>query len=99
MRPFRLFKKPNNEECDKLLWLTRYLYSIGTNIRPKTIQERLFPAKVATIPAIEITSDGAVICGYQNIINYYSRELAIESLELKVEEFKKNNPDYRITDS
>lgn len=98
MRPFRLFKKHDNEDCDKLLWVTRYLYSIGINVRPKTVQERLFPAKVTSIPAIELTSDGSVICGYQNIVGYYSRELSIESLESKVEEFKKNNPDYRISD-
>ena len=98
MRPFRLFKKHNNEDCEKLLWVTRYLYSISINVRPKSIHERLFPAKVTEIPAIELSSDGPVICGYQNIVSYYSRELELDDLEDKVNKFQKNNPNYRISD-
>ena len=97
MRPFKLFKKHDNNDCEKLLWVTRYLYSIGTNVRPKLIQERLFPAKVVEVPAIELSTDGPVICGYKNILNYYSRELEINDLAERVSVFQKENPDYRIS--
>jgi hypothetical protein len=99
MRPFRLYKAHSNPDCGKLLWVTRYLYSIDINVRPKSVQERLFPAKVAKIPAIELSADGAVISGYDNIIDYYERELEIDSLRQKVEQFKNENPGYRISDN
>lgn len=97
MRPFKLFKKQGCKDSAELLWVTRYLYSIGVNVRPREMQERLFPAKVVSTPAIELTPDGPVVCGYQNILNYYAREFGVESLENKVKEFKKNNPEYRIS--
>lgn len=98
MRPHKLYLKTTEKENnDSLLWITRYLYFTGINIRPRNIQERLFPAKIAETPAIEITPNGSLICGLDDIIEHYSRELQIKELREKSEEFKKNKPDYRIT--
>lgn len=98
MRPHKLYlKSTDKENNDTLLWITRYLYSTGVNIRPRNIQERLFPAKILETPAIELTNGGPVICGLDDVIEHYSRELQIKELKEKAVEFKKNNPDFRIT--
>jgi hypothetical protein len=98
MRPYKLYKKQQEVNTnDILLWVTRYLYFNDINVRPRSIQERLFPAKVVETPAIELTPNGPVICGLSDIIEYYSRELQIDNLQEKTKEFKKNNPEYKIS--
>jgi hypothetical protein len=98
MRPYKLYKKQQEvTDNNVLLWITRYLYSNDINVRPRSVQERLFPAKVVETPAIELTANGPVICGLSDIIEYYSRELQIDNLQTKSEDFKKNNPKYKIT--
>lgn len=95
MRPHKLYRRPDEEANASLLWITHYLYSIGVNVRPRNTQERLFPAKVVETPAIELTVGGPTICGLEDIIDYYSRELQIKDLISKAEEFKKNNPQFK----
>jgi len=70
---------------------------LGINVRPRNIQQRLFPANVINLPAIMINPHGVIICGLEQIVSYYEDELQLSNLLKLSKEFRQNNPNYRIT--
>lgn len=94
-----LYKIHENEDCEKFLWIVRYFYKIhGIDIRPLNIFERLFPDEIRdTVPSIRIYN--RYLIGLDKIVDFYERVFNIQNLLEKSGEFRKNNAEYRITDS
>lgn len=97
-KPITLYKVHGDPNCDKLLNLSRYLFSEKIDTRPLSVVEREFPAFVTNLPTI-VFINGYRVSGYKEIVKHYERMLSIDDLENKSEKFTKNNPDYRITDN
>lgn len=93
-----LFKVHEDEDCEKFLWMVRYLYcKYGIDIRPLSIKERLFPTDINNIiPSIVIFN--TYIIGLASIVDLYERTFNISNLLDRSENFRKKNPEYRITD-
>ena len=95
MKPDILYKIHDNDDCDKLQNIVRYLYAMDiADIRPKTIIERNFPLNITQLPTIHIF--GFTIFGLQNITSYYEKLLNQTNLLVKSTEFANLNPNYRI---
>lgn len=94
MEVIKLFKVHENDDCEKLLAITRYLHSLGHNVRPKYVQERMFPPNTV-LPTI-ILSDGTILQGIDCIIEKYESVFGVYDLCRKAEDFIKVNPKYRI---
>ena len=86
-----LFKDNYNTDCNKLLYLVRYLKKEkGIDIRPKFIIGRHFPEYVEGIlPSLLI--DGNLYKGLNDIIMYYENKLHLRDLMVHSEQFRINN--------
>lgn len=88
-----LYKQHENPDCDQLLKVVRYLYSIGYDTMPSLIIERNFPSHITVLPTIIIGQNYYV--GIDNIVKYYEQTLKIDDLVNKANIFAQNNPNYR----
>ncbi len=98
MQPSILYKIHGTPDCDALQNITRYLYSIGYDMRPKTIIERLFPQNINVLPTL-ILNNNASLVGLNSIVNYYEQSLNVNNLLQKSIRFRQLNPNYKITES
>ena len=98
MKPSILYKQHDNDNCDTLQSIVRYMYAnqIG-DIRPSSIVERCMPASISVLPTISF-ENGYKLEGLDAIVNYYEKVTKIANLVDKTNNFAKLNPDYRITD-
>ena len=94
-----LYKIHENEECDILQSIVRYLYAATvTDIRPTSIIERNFPLNINVLPTI-VFVNGTVLEGLDKIIKYYELVTGVSNLKEKAITFNELNPDYRINDN
>lgn len=96
MNPIILYKVHEDQDCDKLLNITRYLHVLGVDIRPQMVIEKCFPSNITTLPTIYL--NGKLFEGLPNILAFYQNKLQINNLLDKAIQFDKLNPYYRITD-
>ncbi len=98
MKPSILYKQHDNDDCDTLQVIVRYMYAnqIG-DIRSDSIVERCMPANISVLPTI-CFKNGRTLEGLDAIVNYYESLTKITNLVEKANTFVKLNPDYRITD-
>lgn len=98
MKPTILYKVHENNDCDVLQSIVRYMYAtkIG-DIRPISIIERSMPLNIKILPTI-VFSNGYMLEGLNNIAKYYEMTTNISNLIEKANKFVQLNPDYRITD-
>ena len=97
IKPIALYKTHENPNCEKLLNLSRYLYSKNIDVRPMSVIEKNFPQFITSLPTI-VFFNGYKICGYSLIVEHYEKLLSKKNLSEKAEKFIKLNPNYRITD-
>ena len=97
MKPQILYKINGSVETNQLLNIVRYLYTQGYDIRADVIIEREIPSSiVGNCPAL-VLSDGSLLQGLKQIIEYYSEKTKITHLFENSQLFDELNPDYRIT--
>jgi len=97
MRPILLYKIHGQSDCDALQNITRYLYSLDIDMRPKTIIERHFPEDITILPTL-VLENNVFLEGLDSIINYYEQHFNINNLLLRSNRFKDLNPNYKITE-
>ena len=97
LKPIKLFKIDDNEDCEKLLNLTRYLYSEGYDITPHSVIERNFPKTITKIPTA-ILRNNFFLFGYEDFISYYESILSTYNLDGKAKKFVELNNNYLIND-
>jgi hypothetical protein len=96
MTKYILFKKP--EQYDTL-YIVQYLYSLGTNLQPVSCIEHnhnAFNKNVEQIPTIYNIDNNTYHHGINEVINFYEKQTGIEKILQKSNEFKQQNPNYRI---
>ena len=93
-----MYKVHDNEDCEDLLNLTRYLYYKGIDIRPLNVQEREFPTNVVNNLPVVILMGKMIIYGLDKIVLYYEKTLKMNNLLEDSKAFNEKNPNYRITD-
>ncbi len=87
MRSSTLYKTHENEDCDTLQSLVRYLYAANLgDIRPITIIERSMPTNITQLPTI-ILKNGTKIEGIADIITYYENLTKTTNLLAKAKKF------------
>ena len=99
MKPSILYKTHENDDCDTLQSIVRYMYAIKIgDIRPLSIIERNMPLNIKVLPTI-VFYNGYTIEGLNNIVKYY--EMSTNTLNLidKANKFMELNPNYRITNN
>ncbi len=97
MRPALLYKIHGVPDCDALQHITRYLHSIGYDMRPITIVERSFPQHITVLPTL-VLNNNITLVGLNSIINYYEQNLNVNNLLQKSIRFRELNPNYKITE-
>lgn len=95
MKPSILYKIHENDDCNDLLKITRYLYANDYDIRPLNVIERNFPEHINQVPTISIND--SLIVGLNNIVIYYETLLNIPQLLNKANRFSNSNPNYSIS--
>jgi len=93
-----LFKIHEDADCEKLLYLVRYLSAREKiDIRPKYIVERNFPDLIdGVVPSLIV--DQVLYQGLDSIVEYYEEKLGLKNLLYKSEAFRKRYADYRVSD-
>lgn len=98
MKPQILYKNHDNNDCNILQNIVRYLFATyNIDIRPIAIIERNIPKSINILPTIIINN--TTIPGINNIANYYEQMFNISDIITKSTLFSNLNPDYRITDN
>lgn len=92
-----LFKKHENEDCETLLNVVRYLYSIGYDVRTSSICDHNIPNYITVLPTIAF-SNNQLLVGLSQIVNYYETTFGLTNVIELANKFAINNPDYRMTD-
>lgn len=98
MRPV-LYKIHDDENCEDLLNLRRYLHYKGVDIRPINIIERDFPSHINGVLPTIVFFNGLTLYGLANILTYYENVLKVTNLYEDSNKFIQDNPNYRITDN
>lgn len=90
---YTLYKNPIQLDT---LAIVQYLHSIGTDMRPQKIIERLFPEWVTELPSIEETYSGTQYVGMQQCVQFWEQQSGVTQLQQKAAKFKHDYPNYRI---
>ena len=91
-----LFKVHENDDCDILLKIVRFLYYKGIDIRPDVVIERNMPNYITVLPSAKINNE--LYRGLNSIINYFESTYNLQNIQQKALYFDSLNPYYRITD-
>lgn len=94
---YSLFKNPLQMDT---LAIVQYLNSIGIKLLPEQIIEsnwEKIDSRIVRVPSI--TTTGRIYLGLIEVIDFYEEKSGIKNLLVKAEQFKKENPNYRINDN
>lgn len=96
-KPFLLYKIHDNNDCNTLQKIVRFLYVHGIDFRPIAIIERDFPPSIQEYPTI-VDYDNVLYNGLDEIVQYVQRKTGKKNIVEKAIEFHEKNPEYRITE-
>lgn len=93
-----LDKVHDDPDCESLLWVTRYLWSVGFDARPGTVRERNFP-EGTVLPTI--VAGSTVHAGLPAILRFYGSEIGLSPSDLlaHANNFRRQVPGYRMSDT
>lgn len=94
-KPFLLYKIHENEDCNTLQQIVRFLYVHGIDFRPLAIIERDFPSSITEYPTL-IDYENVIFKGLDEIVTYIERKTNSKNIVEKAISFHKKNPEYRI---
>lgn len=94
-RAYILYKHPIQHET---LSIVQYLHSLGIDMQPNSCVEALFPAWVTHLPSICLADTGDHIVGLDGCVRFFEKESGVHDIVRKANDFKKENPTYRIHD-